>query len=248
MLKGMRRHGRPPDRTFADLDIPKAELFFTKLQLGEVRPGRPTHKGGEPKPRKPEECSTADARQGLGPLRNSDKVFRISSSLLRWLKLDAQWAGIGLCDARGRSTTVQGIRAGFNTTLRRNATDPSLRMRLMRHKSTDLGFGTYDKVEIDELRRELERLPVASALRIAAGAEQLTVPVPVPVRSGPTGADGGRCWPDAAPAATLTESANVARVWPSRPDLAALGRSMPERDEERDVIGPAGLEPATRRV
>lgn len=45
-------------RTFADLDIPKAELFFTKLQLGEVRPGRPTHKGGKPKPRKPASAAT----------------------------------------------------------------------------------------------------------------------------------------------------------------------------------------------
>lgn len=117
-----------------------------------------------------QECAAAAVRAGRGPVRNADRVFRISSSLLRWLKLDAEWAGIGLCDARGRSTTVHGIRAGFNTTLRRNATDPSLRMRLMRHKTTDLGLGTYDKIEVDELRRELERLPVASTLRLAAGA------------------------------------------------------------------------------
>lgn len=45
-----------------------------------------------------------------------------------------------------------------------------MRMRLMRHKTADLTFGTYDKVETDELRRELERLPVANALRLAAGA------------------------------------------------------------------------------
>lgn len=192
------------------------------------------------------ECSTAAARIGRGPLRNGDKVFRISSSLLRWLKQDAEWAGIGLCDARGRSTTVHGIRTGFNTTLRRNATDPSLRMRLMRHKSTDLGFGTYDKVEIDELRRELERLPVAEALRTAAGAESVTVPVTVQPR--PTEAGAGRSGPELPSSAAIGESANVARVWPSRPDLAAPGRSMPERDEERDVIGPAGLEPATERV
>ena len=43
-------------------------------------------------------------------------------------------------------------------------------MRLMRHRTADLGLGTYDKVEVDELRRELERLPVASTLRLAAGA------------------------------------------------------------------------------
>lgn len=30
-------------------------------------------------------------------------------------------------------------------------------------------MGVYDKVETDELRRELERLPVANALRAAAG-------------------------------------------------------------------------------
>jgi hypothetical protein len=41
---------------------------------------------------------------------------------------------------------------------------------VMRHKTADLTFGTYDKVETDELRRELERLPVANALRAAAGA------------------------------------------------------------------------------
>lgn len=157
-----------------------------------------------------QECSTAATRAGRGPVRNGDKVFRVSSSLLRWLKQDAEWAGIGLCDARGRSTTVHGIRAGFNTTLRRNATDPSLRMRLMRHKSTDLGLGTYDKVEVDELRRELERLPVAPALRIAAGAEGVTVP-----------------------------------SWPLG---AAAGRSGPERSALRDKVGPAGFEPATRRV
>ena len=389
-------------RTFADLDIPKAELFFTKLQLGEVRPGRPTHKGGKPKPRKPasaatvrgykitlkafgrylqrrgtwpsnpfdmlqakkltaadrtrqnraltpeeidllvqaaevrpvqqwrkthpnasekhletlriggahrgriyltlaytglrvgelaqltwgeltlveghevaeirarkqkgreddvvvlhpllaqmlrrhrQECSEASVRAGKGPIRNSDRVFRISSSLLRCLKLDAEWAGVGLFDARGRSTTVHGIRAGFNTTLRRNATDPSLRMRLMRHKSTDLGFGTYDKVEVDELRRELERLPVASALRMAAGAEDMTVPVTV--QPGPLGADAGRSGPDTAPSTPIAESANVAHVWPSRPQLAGAGRSRPETDAAGGIMGPAGLEPATNRV
>ncbi|MCA8975201.1 MAG: site-specific integrase [Planctomycetes bacterium] len=389
-------------RTFADLDIPRAELFFTKLQLGEVRPGRPTHAGGKPKPRKPasaatvrgykvtlkafgrylqrrgtwpsnpfdmlqakkltaadrtrvnraltpeqidalvqaapqravqewrrthpnasaetveklrvegiyrgriyltlaytglrlgelsaltwgeldltpgqeiaeiaarkqkgrddaivvlhpmlaemlrrhrKERSAAAMRLGNGPVRNADRVFRVSSSLLRWLKLDAEWAGIGLCDARGRSTTVHGIRAGFNTTLRRNATDPALRMRLMRHKSTDLGFGTYDKVEVDELRAELERLPVASALRLAAGAEHVTVPVTV--RSGPLGAAAGRSGPDTATSTTIAESANVARTRPPRPALAAAGRCWPEPDTAREKIGPAGLEPATERV
>jgi hypothetical protein len=126
-------------------------------------------------------------------VRDADRVFRVSSSLLRWLKQDAEWAGLGLCDARERSTTVHGIRAGFNTTLRRNATDPALRMRLMRHKSTDLGLGTYDKAAVDELRAELERLPVAASLLLAAGAERVTVPVTV--RPGPIGADRGRSWP-----------------------------------------------------
>lgn len=389
-------------RTFADLDIPKAELFFTKLQLGEVRPGRPTHRGGQPKPRKPasaatvkgykvtlkafgrylqrrgtwpsnpfdmlrtkkltaadrtrvnraltpeqidalvqaapqravqewrrshpnastehlealrvegvfrgriyltlaytglrvgelnaltwgeldltpgqeiaeiqarkqkgrddavvvlhpmlaemlrrhrQECSTASTRAGRGPVRNGDKVFRVSSSLLRWLKQDAQWAGIGLCDARGRTTTVHGIRAGFNTTLRRNATDPSLRMRLMRHKSADLGLGTYDKVEIDELRSELERLPVAPALRAAAGAEHMTVPVTV--QPGPLGADAGRSGPVDPLSTAIGESANVARVCAPRPVLAAPGRSGPEPSTLHQKVGPAGLEPATRRV
>src|SRR5690606_586014 len=74
------------------------------------------------------EGSAAAVRAGRGPVRDADRVFRVSSSLLRWLKQDAEWAGLGLCDARGRSTTLHGIRAGFNTTLRRNATDPSLRM------------------------------------------------------------------------------------------------------------------------
>ncbi len=389
-------------RTFTDLDIPKAELFFTKLQLGEVRPGRPTHEGGKPKPRKPasaatvrgykvtlkafgrylqrrgtwpsnpfdmlqtkkltaadrtrvnraltpeqidalvqaapqravqkwreshpnasaehlealrvegiyrgrtylalsytglrlgelreltwgelvltpgeeiaeiaarkqkgrddaivvlhpmlaemlrrhrRECSTTATRAGRSPVRDSDKVFRISSSLLRWLKLDAEWAGIGLCDARGRSTTVHGIRAGFNTTLRRNATDPALRMRLMRHRSTDLGLGTYDKVEIDELRHELERLPVAASLRMAAGSDYTTVPVTVP--PGPTGAGGGRCWPEGASNAPIAESANVAHTRPSWPVLAEAGRAGPVPHATHEKIGPAGLEPATRRV
>jgi len=136
------------------------------------------------------ECSAANARRGKGPVRNTDRVFHVSSSLLRWLKLDAEWAGIGLFDARGRSTTIHGIRAGFATTLRRNATDPALRVRLMRQKTADLTMGTYDKVEDTELRRELERLPVANALRLAAGAE--CVSVPVQVNQGPNGADRGR--------------------------------------------------------
>ena len=192
------------------------------------------------------ECSTAATRAGKGPVRNTDRVFRVSSSLLRLLKLDAEWAGIGLTDARGRSTTVHGIRTGFNTTLRRNSTDPALRMRLMRHKSTDLGLGTYDKVEVDELRRELERLPVASALRLAAGAEGMTVPVTVPSR--PDAADVGRSGPIDAQSTTIAESANVAHVWPSRPHSATAGRSGPQCDEAREGIGPAGLEPATERV
>ena len=389
-------------RTFHDLDVPKAELFFTKLQLGEVRPGRPTHKGGTPKPRKPaspatvkgyvvslkafgrylqrrgtwpsnpfdmlrtkkltaadrtrvnraltpeqidllvqaapqramqewrrthpnasaehlealriegiyrgrvyltlaytglrvgelaaltwgeldltagqeiaeiearkqkgrddalvvlhpmlaemlrrhrKEGSTAGTRAGRGPIRDGDRVFRVSSSLLRLLKLDAAWAGIGLTDARGRSTTVHGIRAGFNTTLRRNSTDPALRMRLMRHKSTDLGMGTYDKVEIDELRHELERLPVAASLRMAAGSDYTTVPVTV--RPRPEGADAGRSGPLDAPATALAQSPHVAHTWPSRPASAATGRSGPEPEAACEVVGPAGLEPATRLV
>ena len=195
------------------------------------------------------ECSTAEAKKGRGPLRNTDKVFRISSSLLRWLKLDAEWAGVGLFDARGRSTTVHGIRSGFATTLRRNATDPALRMRLLRHKTADLTMGTYDKVEDAELRHELGRMPVARALRMAAGAEASDcTTVPITVRPRPTGAGAGRSGPELPSCDPIAESANVARVWPSRPDLAAPGRSRPERDGEREMIGPAGLEPATERV
>lgn len=182
-----------------------------------------------------------------GKLRaRADRVFRVSSSLLRRLKLDAEWAGVGLYDARGRATTVHGIRSGFCTSLRRNATDPALRMRLMRHKSADLTLGTYDKVERDELRRELERLPVANALRMAAGAESASVLMPV--NSRPLVAAVGRSGPDDAPSTVIAESANVAHVWPSRPDCAAPGRSGPERDDAREVVGPAGLEPATKRV
>jgi len=389
-------------RTFQDLDVPKAELFFTKLQLGEVRPGRPTHKGGKPKPRKPasaatvkgykvtlkafgrylqrrgtwpsnpfdmlrtkkltaadrtrvnraltpeqidalvqaapqravqewrrshpnasaehleslriegiyrgriyltlaytglrvgelsaltwgeldltagqeiaeiearkqkgrddalvvlhpmlaellrrhrKERSTAEVRAGRGPVRDTDRVFRVSSSLLRWLKLDAEWAGIGLCDARGRSTTVHGIRAGFNTTLRRNSTDPALRMRLMRHKSADLGLGTYDKVEIGELRHELERLPVAESLRMAAGAEGMTVPVTVP--RGPTAAGGSRSGPEPAPNSPIAEPAIAGHGRPSWPPLAEGGRVGPVPHAICESVGPAGLEPASTRT
>lgn len=192
------------------------------------------------------ECSAASTRRGKGPVRNTDRVFRVSSSLLRWLKLDAEWAGIGLFDARGRSTTIHGIRAGFATTLRRNATDPALRMRLMRHRTADLTMGTYDKVEDAELRRELERFPVANALRLAAGAE--CVSVPVQVNQGPTGADRGRSGPLDAATAGSVESANVAQTRGSRPVLATPGRSGPEHHTHGEKIGPAGLEPATRRV
>jgi hypothetical protein len=183
------------------------------------------------------ERSTAEVRAGRGPVRDTDRVFRVSSSLLRWLKLDAEWAGIGLCDARGRSTTVHGIRAGFNTTLRRNSTDPALRMRLMRHKSADLGLGTYDKVEIGELRHELERLPVAESLRMAAGAESMTVPVTV--QPGPTGAAAGRPGPMLAargrncpptpPSPIRRMSSEFGLPGRSRPLLAARGRSPEQR-------------------
>lgn len=191
------------------------------------------------------ECSTAAARTGRGPVRNADKVFRVSSSLLRWLKLDAQWAGIGLTDARGRSTTVHGIRAGFNTTLRRNSTDPSLRMRLMRHKTADLGFGTYDKVEIDELRGELERLPVASTLRLAAGAEtvQITSDRYSRGRLGPKRAVPGRMEPLVPTSSNRRMSRKLGHPGRSWPEVTAWGRS-PKRFE---IVGPAGLEPATRR-
>ena len=104
-------------------------------------------------------------------------------------------------------------------------------MRLMRHKSTDLGFGTYDKVEVDELRRELERLPVASALRMAAGAEAMTVPVTVPSR--PDAAVAGRSGPIDAQSTTIAESANVAHGWPSRP---AFGRWWPLRAGARSGV------------
>lgn len=155
------------------------------------------------------------------------------------MKLDAEWAGIGLFDARGRSTTIHGIRAGFATTLRRNATDPALRMRLMRHKTADLTMGTYDKVEDAELRRELERLPVANALRMAAGAE--CVSVPVQVNQGPTGADRGLTGPLMAAATHNGESANGGQTRGSWPALADAGRSGPEHEHTRGKIGPAGF-------
>ena len=192
------------------------------------------------------ECSAANARRGKGPVRNTDRVFHVSSSLLRWLKLDAEWAGIGLFDARGRSTTIHGIRAGFATTLRRNATDPALRMRLMRHKTADLTMGTYDKVEDTELRRELERLPVANALRMAAGAESASVPVQV--NQGPTGADRGTSGPIEAAATHDRESANGGQTRGSWPALAAPGSSRPEHAARGEKMGPAGFEPATKRV
>jgi hypothetical protein len=115
-------------------------------------------------------------------------------------------------------------------------------MRLMRHKTADLGFGTYDKVEIDELRRELERLPVASTLRLAAGAETVTVPVTVQPR--PIGAEAGRSWPDGAPGAHILESANVAQTRASRPVGAGGDRLGPEPRAICEMVGPAGLEPA----
>lgn len=156
------------------------------------------------------------------------------------------WAGIGLFDARGRSTTIHGIRAGFATTLRRNATDPALRMRLMRHKTADLTLNTYDKVEDTELRRELERLPVANALRLAAGAE--CVSVPVQVNQGPSGADRGRSGPHEGDAADSVESANVGQTRGSWPAMAAAGRSGPQHGARGEKMGPAGFEPATKRV
>ena len=61
------------------------------------------------------ECSTAATRADKGPVRNTDRVFRVSSSLLRWLKQDAEWPAIGITDARGRSTTVHGIRGRLST-------------------------------------------------------------------------------------------------------------------------------------
>ena len=142
---------------------------------------------------------------------------------------------------------MHGIRAGFNTTLHRNATDPSLRMRLMRHKSTDLGLGTYDKVEVDELRRELERLPIAETLRVAAGAERSAdrSSVPITVPSGPTGAGVGRSWPETPHNAPTSESANVARERPSWPVVAEAGRAGPVPHAAIEMVGPAGLEPAT---
>ena len=98
----------------------------------------------------------------------------------------------------------------------------------------------------NELRRELERLPVASALLMAAGAEGMTVPVTVPSR--PDAADVGRSGPFAAQTTSIAESPNVARLCAPGPHLADAGRSGPQPDEAREGIGPAGLEPATERV
>ena len=124
--------------------------------------------------------------------------------------------------------------------------DPALRMRLMRHKTADLTLGVYDKTENDELRHELARLPVANALRLAAGAESASVLMHV--HPGPEGATRGRCGPLDAPTTTITQSANVARTRRSRPQLAEAGRSGPEPEAACEVVGPAGLEPATRLV
>jgi hypothetical protein len=73
-------------------------------------------------------------------------------------------------------------------------------MRLMRHKTADLTMGTYDKVEDTELRRELERLPVANAMlqdspveRVEAQRRRATSPKRAGTDGSRGSAGGGPC-------------------------------------------------------
>lgn len=93
-------------------------------------------------------------------------------------------------------------------------------MRLMRHKTADLTMGTYDKVEDTELRRELERLPVANALRMAAGAESASVPVQV--NQGPNGGRSGHFWADRG---RCDARSRIGEWRPNSRFLAGIGRS-----------------------
>jgi integrase len=157
-----------------------------------------------------QECSKASTRAGRGPVRNADRVFRVSSSLLRWLKLDAEWAGVGLFDARGRATTIHGIRSGFATTLRRNATDPALRMRLMRHKTADLTLRCARPLAPRALQYHLQDAPGRSGPMLAArGRSTPQQPRPPNRRTSRELGVPGRPWPLlAAPGRSPTTNPN----------------------------------------
>tara|TARA_R110002050_G_scaffold55587_1_gene125340 strand:- start:96 stop:806 length:711 start_codon:yes stop_codon:yes gene_type:complete len=75
------------------------------------------------------------------------------------LKRDAKGAGITIINGEGESIDFHALRTSFITSLARNKVHPAIAQRLARHSTINLTMNTYTKLDDEDLREAVERLP-----------------------------------------------------------------------------------------
>lgn len=103
-------------------------------------------------------------------------VFQLRRGLMRSLRKDAKWAGLGLNDEAGRTLTFHGFRASTATLLARAGVSQPIAMRVLRHKDANLTARVYAKLDLSDMHRELRaKIPTtpvttnSAPMRAAAG-------------------------------------------------------------------------------
>lgn len=157
-------------------------------------------------------------------------MFVVPRNLLKQLRADARFAGLGLHDAAGRTLTFHGFRASTATLLVRAGVSPAMTMRVLRHSDPKLTLQLYAKLGLADVHRELrEKLPEAApaprvgpnqALRAAATR-----------RSSPS----DRAWQVAVGSMQESEFGSVA------PIDAAPRRATPQQSGEAEIGGPCRI-------
>lgn len=176
-------------------------------------------------------CRDALSRTGAKDLSPDAKVFRIGLNLLAQFRKDAQFAGLGLKDEHGRTTTFHGLRATTATLLATAGVSPAVAMRILRHSDPRLTLKVYAKIDpLKDGHRELEKLDSADTQ--------------ADTWSAPLAAAGHR-------SEFEDRSDQARRAQPQTPEVdadtayvAAPRNSAPFQCEELAMVGPAGFEPA----
>jgi integrase len=157
-------------------------------------------------------------------------LFTRGDSLRQALRKDAEFAGIGLHNDAGHRLTFHGFRASTATLLARAGVSVAVAMRVMRHSNADLTLKVYAKLGLADAHLELLKLGVATKVspRIAESLAAVgqSGPAFVAVESATDSAQGEK-------AAALVSS------------LASVGRRGPAAGDGEEMVGRAGLEPAT---
>jgi integrase len=96
------------------------------------------------------------------PVQGQDPVFVVPTTkvLLKQLRKDAEFAGIGIHDDQGRRLDFHSFRVTFATLLARAGVHPKVAQRLLRHSDIKTTMDIYTKVDEEDVTVALAKLPV----------------------------------------------------------------------------------------